>query len=235
VPKSKILLKDGIFLSDAASHGPDNHSRQPDSPYFQASNPCPGGALFHEGVCIETLKRGPAAFPNAEAVCLQAGRRLPTVAELQTFRLRAGQDFDSAEFTSHLWIDANGSTQRVMLADQNGRQSAASGSAAFRCVSPPNVEGPANNPWEAAAQSNLRNAAEAANLCAAENNRSYANCGTIEQLVANGYRRDSNVTLVIAAATATRWVAIAQQNSGGSASKFDTDTGQIVPVPRDSF
>ena len=203
-----------------------------DSSAFQPSDPCPSGTLFHEGACIETISRGPAAFPNAEGSCLQAGRRLPTVAELQTFRLR--QDLSGAEFTSHLWFDANGSsqTQKVMLVDQDGRQSVASGSATFRCVAAPNAARSENDPLEAAAQSDLRKAVAAANLCAAESDNTYTGCGTIAQLEANGYQHDPKVTLVITTATATRWVAEAQHNSGGSAYRFDTDTGQTVPIPR---
>ncbi len=114
-----------------------------DSSDFQPRNPCPSGTLFHEGACIETTNRGTAAFPNAEAACLQAGRRLPTVAELQTFRLRQGHDFNPAEYTSHRWTDANGSTQTqmVMLVDPaTGAQSPSSygAGAAFRCVAAPN-------------------------------------------------------------------------------------------------
>ena len=82
-------------------------------------------------------------------------------------------------------------------------------------------------------RSSLRNAAAAATLCAAGNNDgSYANCGTIAQLEANGYQQDPKVTLVITTATATRWVAQAQHNSGGSAYRYDTETAQIVPIPR---
>ena len=151
---------------------------------------------------------------------------------MQTFRRR--QDLNGAEFTSQVWFDANGTSlaQKVMLVDQAGRQSVASGSAAFRCVAAPIAPRSENSPLEAAAQSNLRVAAETATLCAAGNNDSYANCGTIAQLEANGYRPDSNVTLVIVTATATRWVAQAQHNSGGSAYQFDTDTGQISQIPR---
>jgi hypothetical protein len=203
-----------------------------DSSAFQPSDPCPSGTLFHEGACIETISQGPAAFPNAEGTCLQAGRRLPTVAELQTFRLR--QDLSGAEFTSQVWFDANGSSQaqKVMLVDKDGRQSVASGSAPFRCVAAPNAARSENNPLEAAAQSDLRKAVAAANLCYAGNDDSYANCGTIAQLEANGYQHDSNVTLMITTATSTRWVAQAQNDSGGSAYRFDTETGQIVPIPR---
>jgi hypothetical protein len=204
-----------------------------DSSEFQASNPCPADTMFHEGACIETISQGPAAFPYAEASCLQDGRRLPTVAELQTFRLK--QDLSGAEFTSHVWFDSNGSsqTQKIMLVDQDGRQSVASGSAAFRCVAAPGAARSENDPLEAAAKSDLRNAATAATACAAGNNEaSYTNCGTIAQLEANGYQHASNVTLVITTATAIRWVAQAQHDSGGSAYRFDTNTGQIVPIPR---
>jgi len=120
-----------------------------------------------------------------------------------------------------------------MLVDQTGRQSVASGPAGFRCVAAPNAARSENNPLEATAQSDLRNAAAAATLCAAGNNDgSYANCGTIAQLEANGYQQDPKVTLVITTATATRWVAQAQHNSGGSAYRYDTETAQIVPIPR---
>ncbi len=62
--------------------------------------------------------------------------------------------------------------------------------------------------------------------------QTFTNCGTIAQLEANGYTWDSNVTLVIVTATATRWVAEAQHDSGGSAYRYDTETGQITPIPR---
>jgi hypothetical protein len=202
-----------------------------DSSEFQTSNPCPADTMFHEGACIETSKRGTIGFPNAQAVCLQAGRRLPTVAELQTLRLREGQDFSTAEYTSHAWVDESGQT-RTMMVTPSGAQTSVTINAAFRCVAAPNVARSENNPLEAAAQSNLRKAVSAATLCAAENDNSYASCGTIAQLEANGYQTDSNVTLVITTTTATRWAAEAQHNSGGSAYRYDTETAQIVPIPR---
>jgi len=202
-----------------------------DSSQFQPSNPCPSGTLFHEGACIETAKRGTIGYPNAAASCLQDGRRLPTVAELQTFRLREGQDFDAAEYTSHAWVNESGQI-RTMMVTPSGSLAPATFNAAFRCVAAPGAARSENDPLEAAAQSDLRKAAAAADLCAAGNGGSFTNCGTIAQLEANGYTRDSNVTLVIVTATATRWVAEAQHNSGGSAYRFDTETAQIVPIPR---
>jgi hypothetical protein len=206
-----------------------------DSSEFQPSNPCPSGTLFHEGACIETAKRGPAAFPNAESVCLQAERRLPTVAELQTFRLRGGQDFGTAEYTSQAWTDATGSTRpdMAMLVNPSGAQTPTSvfASAAFRCVAAPNVA-PPSEAWEAAAQSDLRNAATAANACAADNDGSYVSCGTAEQLSPYGFEKSPDVTYVNLTATASRWVSATQHSEGGSAYQFDSATGNIQSVPR---
>ena len=42
---------------------------------------CSGATRFVEGACIERTSRGPATFANAEGACLDAGRRLPSVAE----------------------------------------------------------------------------------------------------------------------------------------------------------
>src|SRR5215218_6187449 len=206
-----------------------------DSSEFQPSDPCPDGTLFHEGACIETISRGPAAFPNAESVCLQAERRLPTVAELQTFRLRGGQDFGTAEYTSQAWTDATGSTRpdMVMLVNPSGAQTPTSvfASAAFRCVAAPNVA-PPSEAWEAAAQSDLRNAATAANACAADNDGSYVSCGTAEQLSPYGFEKSPDVTYVNLTATASRWVSATQHSEGGSAYQFDSATGNIQSVPR---
>ncbi len=66
---------------------------------------CPTGTLFHEGVCIERNSRGSAAYDNASTDCLNEGGRLPTVAELQTFRNRSGQDFGISELTSEKELD----------------------------------------------------------------------------------------------------------------------------------
>jgi len=56
--------------------------------------------------------------------------------------------------------------------------------------------------------------------------------GTTWKMLAATYQEDPKVTLVITTATATRWVAQAQHDSGGSAYRYDTETAQIVPIPR---
>lgn len=96
---------------------------------------CPAGTLLHEGVCIETTKHTAATFSNAESVCLSERRRLPTVAELQTFRNRAGQDFTNIEWGSENF--ANGTNDYAHFVDPDSGQDAfvlASNSFAYRCV-----------------------------------------------------------------------------------------------------
>jgi hypothetical protein len=209
-----------------------------DSSAFQPSNPCPSGTLFHEGACIETAKRGPAAFPNAESVCLQAGRRLPTVAELQTLRLRGGQDFSAAEYTSQAWTDATGATRpdMVMLVNPSGTQTATSifASAAFRCVAAPNVAPPSEASWEAAAKTDLRNAATAAIACYADYG-SYVDCTTIASLAAYGFNPTDGVVVNGMNGDASNWSASMQHSSGGRAytyATFGANAGQVVEVPR---
>ena len=104
---------------------------------------CPNGTLLHAGGCIETTKRSNnASFATARDTCYGAGRRLPTLAELETLRNRTGTDFSgSQEYTNHIGSDNNGSstTQLVavignvggaLMANQNS-------SVPFRCVADP--------------------------------------------------------------------------------------------------
>ncbi len=100
---------------------------------------CPSGTLFHEGVCIETTKRPQqATHSTAQGDCFDEGKRLPTVAELQTFRNRSGQDMsDSREQTGQ--VDYAGSSgvfvQRVGSDGVVGWV-ATNQAGPYRCVSP---------------------------------------------------------------------------------------------------
>ena len=51
---------------------------------------CPTGTRYHEGACIEKVARPPMTWTPAANDCKDEGRRLPTVAELSTFRLEPG-------------------------------------------------------------------------------------------------------------------------------------------------
>jgi hypothetical protein len=88
--------------------------------------------------------------------------------------------------------------------------------------------------WEATAQSDLRNAATAAEVCAADNGGSYDNCGTLASLEAYGFNKSPDVNYTNVQATATRWVSTTQNVNGGSAYKYDSADGKIVPIPRGS-
>ena len=87
--------------------------------------------------------------------------------------------------------------------------------------------------WEAAAQSDLRNAAVAAQSCATQAGGSYAACGTVDQLRAFGFRQSADVTYENITASATAWAARTQHVSGGSAYSFNTaGTGRVDPIAR---
>jgi hypothetical protein len=88
---------------------------------------CPHGTRYHEGACIDTALR-PAIlnWASARAVCLSLARRLPTLAELENFRLRPG-----------ITLATNGewTNQRRQTIDDAGTLSTqANGSRAYRCV-----------------------------------------------------------------------------------------------------
>jgi type IV pilus assembly protein PilA len=83
--------------------------------------------------------------------------------------------------------------------------------------------------WEAAAQSDLRNAAAAATSCSAANNGNYTNCRTADQLRAYGFRQSEDVTYSNVAGTATRWAATTVNTNGGDTFRFDTAAeGRVV-------
>jgi hypothetical protein len=88
--------------------------------------------------------------------------------------------------------------------------------------------------WESAAQTDLRNAATAANACNAENG-SYANCTTIAQLGPYGFSPTNGVVVNGINGNISNWSASMQHSSGGSAftyATFGPNAGQVVRVPR---
>jgi type IV pilus assembly protein PilA len=83
--------------------------------------------------------------------------------------------------------------------------------------------------WEAAAQSDLRNAAAAATSCSTANNGSYALCQTEAQLTPFGYNRTDAVTYANVAGTNTRWAATTTHTlDNGTTYTFDTAAGGQV-------
>jgi hypothetical protein len=100
---------------------------------------CPGGTVFHEGVCIEKVRRSSSltSYFTAKQDCLDRHRRLPTMNELETFRNRSGTDFNSLEATGAM--DTDGSVNWVIMVYPNGsfQWSNSSGLVVwYRCVKP---------------------------------------------------------------------------------------------------
>jgi type IV pilus assembly protein PilA len=79
--------------------------------------------------------------------------------------------------------------------------------------------------WEAAARSDLRNAAAAAQSCATEAGGSYADCATEAQLDDFGFNKTNDVTYQNTAATATNWAAQTQHTNGGDAYTLTLEVG----------
>jgi hypothetical protein len=97
---------------------------------------CPGGTRYHEGACIERDARSSASKANALADCVDEGRRLPTLAELLSFRLEPGITLPSeGEWTDEL----DGGSARGITVDESGFLESTSSSDAltYRCVARP--------------------------------------------------------------------------------------------------
>jgi len=70
---------------------------------------CPEGTAGEAATCIETTARAPTAFPNANGVCGNAGRRLPDYSELTEMQRSGGQIGAVGEWTSSVYRNqANG-------------------------------------------------------------------------------------------------------------------------------
>ncbi len=88
--------------------------------------------------------------------------------------------------------------------------------------------------WEAAASSDLRNAAAAATSCSTANQGSYVNCapvtaaGTNNDLAEFGFNQSANVNYSNTAATATAWGATTVHCSGGTGYRFTTANGRVT-------
>jgi type IV pilus assembly protein PilA len=79
----------------------------------------------------------------------------------------------------------------------------------------------------AACQSDVRNAAEAAQLYATNNNGSYAGLDE-PTLEANGYNPTSGVAMTVPTATAAKFTLSATCPGGVGTSTFDSDTGVVT-------
>jgi hypothetical protein len=104
---------------------------------------CPAGATLVAAVCVETqIRPEDKTYANAETECLDASRRLPTVAELQTLYVRGfaigrpgGFQF---ELTSSTMKDDAEFLVQVVFSDGSADAYTPQGSTRpFRCVAVP--------------------------------------------------------------------------------------------------
>ena len=86
--------------------------------------------------------------------------------------------------------------------------------------------------YEAATQSDLRNAAAAAQACAADtaNDGSYVNCAPTSALGAYGFKESDNVTVTVGTHTDSAWSATATNSKGGGDFTYSTATGKVEPA-----
>ena len=89
--------------------------------------------------------------------------------------------------------------------------------------------------WEAAAASDLRNAAAAATSCSTQAGGSFAACATAAQLDPFGFNQTNQVDYRNALANGTQWVAATQHQLGGSAYCFDSAEGVVDPIARANY
>ena len=85
--------------------------------------------------------------------------------------------------------------------------------------------------YDAAAKSDLRNAAQAAQSCATANGGSYlapADCSDATVLDNNGYNSTAQVTLT-PTATATNWTATSKHALGPTTFSYSAATGRVTP------
>jgi type IV pilus assembly protein PilA len=84
-----------------------------------------------------------------------------------------------------------------------------------------------NQAREAAAQSDLRNAAAAATACSADNSGSFDGCDIAELTAVYGFRKTDKVEFSNVSATTSAWSADAKHQDGGATYTFSTSTGRV--------
>lgn len=127
-----------LDLATFGAVGPPGTPGVPGAPGPSPS--CPAGTALLEFACIELTQRAQETWIVALGTCRQASRRLPTLAELITFRFRA--DLNPPSVGSE-WSDGfsgTGGTARAAYLTMNGglidTAAADSGTFNFRCVAP---------------------------------------------------------------------------------------------------
>lgn len=97
---------------------------------------CPGGTRYHEGACIETSPRTADDWNSANGDCINENRRLPSFAELQTFRNAPGITL-TEEWTGGFWTDG-GAFALTVTANGGLTARTAATDMSYRCAATPN-------------------------------------------------------------------------------------------------
>ncbi len=99
---------------------------------------CPSDAvLVNNSVCVEAARRGTGSLGTAQATCIAAGRRLPSVAELSAFALGGGT-LPNAEHTSQEHYYDTSTAETLVFPDGTFDSYIQSNSetSGYRCVFP---------------------------------------------------------------------------------------------------
>jgi type IV pilus assembly protein PilA len=83
--------------------------------------------------------------------------------------------------------------------------------------------------YEAAAQSDLRNAAASAVQCAAANDGDFSSCDLDELVTTYDFHQTTAVTTEVTAGDPEDWSATAVNDKGGRTFEFSTATGKVEP------
>jgi hypothetical protein len=80
---------------------------------------CPSSTRYFEGACIETKARNAANWFDASTTCTNLGRRLPSVAELDGFRLEPHIALVGFEWTSDFAnVDNTTGSEESVVSDE---------------------------------------------------------------------------------------------------------------------
>jgi hypothetical protein len=137
-----LVLGGGAY---AAFHLPRNSVRSRNIVNGQVKPPdtsnalgynCPSKTRYFEGACIETKARAAAKWLDALKTCTDAGRRLPSVAELDGFRLEPHISLVGFEWTSEYANSATATedTELGVVSEDENDYATITQSHSYRCV-----------------------------------------------------------------------------------------------------
>jgi hypothetical protein len=96
---------------------------------------CPRGTRANEGSCIETkLRPDPLSWRDANRFCLDAHRRLPSLAELQTLFDRTGSTATAPEWHNLRYRAGSDELAGVVTGDGEVDTVTATSPQVYRCV-----------------------------------------------------------------------------------------------------